>query len=226
MLVLAISLHFSSASADPPLVPSECESAAWSNGGCVVVCPAGDGTTLDSVGATIQIRMISANGTFVPGVPPDAYYLRTPNDGFPCPGWSSFPFGAGHIPLEADNTTDHTGRATISGALPAMMSGYANSIVVEFTPDGTSVVPFRCSQGEIHCCPEDLAVLPIKIRSPDFNEDGCVNVVDFGIFGAAYPSNPASDPRCDLNGDGKVGLGDFAIFGSHQNHECANGGCP
>ncbi|MFO7716772.1 thrombospondin type 3 repeat-containing protein [Desulfosarcina sp.] len=46
---------------------------------------------------------------------------------------------------------------------------------------------------------------------PDLNNDGSVNLIDFGMFGAAYGT---SDPDADLNGSGKVDLADFSIFGS------------
>ena len=51
----------------------------------------------------------------------------------------------------------------------------------------------------------------------DLNDDGEVNLGDFGIFGAAFGSMPGQsnwDPRADLNGDGVVDLGDFGAFGA------------
>ena len=51
----------------------------------------------------------------------------------------------------------------------------------------------------------------------DFNNDGAVNLGDFGLFGAAFGSSvgdPNYNPAADLNDDGSVNLGDFGTFGS------------
>jgi len=58
-----------------------------------------------------------------------------------------------------------------------------------------------------------------KVRSPDLNHDGEVRVVDFAIFAAGYPVDPAPNDCRDFTNDGKVNAADFAVFGAHNNHE-------
>jgi len=55
--------------------------------------------------------------------------------------------------------------------------------------------------------------------SPDFNSDTLVNLIDFSIFGPAFPSPPRPfDPCLDFNCDGIINLIDFSVFGSHYLH--------
>ena len=57
----------------------------------------------------------------------------------------------------------------------------------------------------------------VSLCSADFNNDGEVNLGDFGLFGAAFGSTPSDsnwNPQADLNNDGAVNLGDFGAFGS------------
>ncbi|GAB4548074.1 MAG: hypothetical protein Tsb0013_08400 [Phycisphaerales bacterium] len=56
--------------------------------------------------------------------------------------------------------------------------------------------------------------------SADFDEDGDVDLGDFGLFGGAFGSelgvdlgNPGFDPIADFDGDDDVDLGDFGAFG-------------
>lgn len=58
-----------------------------------------------------------------------------------------------------------------------------------------------------------------KVRSPDMNASGSVDVVDFALFGlGGFPRNPAPDDCGDFNNDAKVDLADFGTFGAHNNH--------
>ena len=49
----------------------------------------------------------------------------------------------------------------------------------------------------------------------DFNQDGLVNGVDFGLFGTCFGAGivPPADPNCDMNSDGLVNGVDFGLFG-------------
>ncbi len=63
--------------------------------------------------------------------------------------------------------------------------------------------------GIIDICDQDFC-------RADFDGDGEVNLGDFGIFGAAFGSNPSLsnwNPNADFDGDGDVDLGDFGVFG-------------
>ncbi len=51
----------------------------------------------------------------------------------------------------------------------------------------------------------------------DFDDDGDVDLGDFGVFGAAFNSgvgDPNFSPQADFDDDGDVDLGDFGVFGS------------
>ena len=50
----------------------------------------------------------------------------------------------------------------------------------------------------------------------DLNGDGSVNIFDFGIFRANYPTGMI----CDLNGDGFVNIFDFGIFRANYGTSC------
>lgn len=50
---------------------------------------------------------------------------------------------------------------------------------------------------------------PITEKSPDLNQDGKVNLIDFSIFLLSWNTD---DERPDFNSDGKVNLGDFSIM--------------
>ncbi|MEM1423857.1 MAG: hypothetical protein AAGH64_07620, partial [Planctomycetota bacterium] len=51
----------------------------------------------------------------------------------------------------------------------------------------------------------------------DFDNDGDVDLGDFGFFGAAFGTTSLEvdyDPRADFDNDGDVDLGDFGVFGA------------
>ncbi|GAB4546844.1 MAG: hypothetical protein Tsb0013_06050 [Phycisphaerales bacterium] len=59
--------------------------------------------------------------------------------------------------------------------------------------------------------PDDCANCPA-----DFDNDGDVDLGDFGVFGSAFGSMTGDvnyDQKADLDGDGDVDLGDFGVFG-------------
>jgi hypothetical protein len=61
-------------------------------------------------------------------------------------------------------------------------------------------------------------VVPMN-KSPDINSDNIVDIVDFAIFAAGYPSPPFPYDYCiDYNCDGVIDLIDFAMFAMHYLH--------
>ena len=66
---------------------------------------------------------------------------------------------------------------------------------------------------------EDWAVLVERVDAcagADYDGDGDVDLGDFGVFGAAFGSQPGDanyDARADFDDDGDVDLGDFGVFG-------------
>ena len=56
--------------------------------------------------------------------------------------------------------------------------------------------------------------------SPDFNDDGIVDLLDYGLFRNQWNTRaggPNWDAKFDLNGDGIIDLGDYAIFRDNWN---------
>ncbi|MGB0801055.1 MAG: dockerin type I domain-containing protein, partial [Ilumatobacteraceae bacterium] len=54
----------------------------------------------------------------------------------------------------------------------------------------------------------------------DTNSDGNVDIVDFGVFGAAFNSSTGDmnyDPALDANSDGTIDIVDFGVFGAEFN---------
>lgn len=99
----------------------------------------------------------------------------------------------------ADGNTDASGTTTISGALFA--GGY--------TPAGTKVW--------IQGTPVFGDALGLRLVSPDINGDLVVDVLDLVRFGAAFGT---PDAAADFDADGGVGLVDFGILGVHYGDHC------
>jgi hypothetical protein len=63
--------------------------------------------------------------------------------------------------------------------------------------------------------------VPLVLVSPDVNGDLAVDLGDFSMFAAGFPSPPKLyDPRLDFDGDGVVNLADFSLFAQHWQHRC------
>ena len=204
--VLLVLIVIVSQQAPPPvegqILQWSCSTTAWIDGGpyTILVCPAGDGPTLSSIGATITVQLRDVTGMIpIEGVPASDYWL------FDCNDQVSLCGGANSI--NADAASDADGMATISGAIAAGGSG-----------DGTLVIV----QGVvIEDCNLSYICLPIVWKSPDMNGDLVVDIVDFSMFGPSFPSPPKPyNPAADLNDDGIIDLLDFAAFGAHFLHNC------
>ena len=66
---------------------------------------------------------------------------------------------------------------------------------------------------------ETVRQVRIKLRSPDLNASGLVNVVDFATFSENYPLNPATNDCRDYDSNNRVDAADFAYFGAHNQHQ-------
>jgi hypothetical protein len=67
----------------------------------------------------------------------------------------------------------------------------------------------------------------VFIRSPDFNGNGEVDILDWDAFGLAYLAecgDPNYNPFFDFDGSCKIMSPDFTCFGNHWQHGCAGGG--
>lgn len=181
-------------------VGDPCMATVTTAGGVLLACPAGDGPTLASIGATISVRLVDSAGTPVPGVPAADFWINPPVDfrlAPLCGGWQSCP---------ADHATDDNGETTISGSVAA--GGLVGSDL------------FVCVQGIVLLGSAScLQPLPLVIVSPDIDGNLTVDVLDFARFGMMYPPN-AYDPRADMNGDAVIGVSDLALFTAHMGHAC------
>ncbi|MBI4720118.1 MAG: hypothetical protein HY770_02605 [Chitinivibrionia bacterium] len=177
-----------------------CQSTATSGSGCVLVCPAGDGDQLSAKGVTISIEINDGAGDPIAGVPATDFWVVD------CDPALDMVLCGGSASSNATAATDENGQTTMEGDIAA--GGCA---------DGLSVVVqgFVIEEG-VSCTP---VCLDIDIRSPDMNGDLAVNLLDFALFGGAYPPNAYA--KCaDFNCDAAINLQDFSAFGLHYNHDC------
>ena len=72
--------------------------------------------------------------------------------------------------------------------------------------------PLLCPAGDADLVPG------VQNRSPDFNFDGVVNLVDLATFATGYPPQPPLNFCVDLNCDGIINLVDLALFAIHYLH--------
>lgn len=181
-------------------VGDPCMATVTTAGGTLLVCPAGDGPTLASIGATIGVRLVDNAGTPIPGVPAADFWISPPGDfrlAPLCGGWQSCP---------ADHATDANGETTISGSVAA------GALV------GDDL--FVTVQGlQLRAAPSCYTPLPLVLVSPDIDRDLTVDVSDLARFGTMYPPN-AYDARADMNGDSVIDVTDFSRFAGHMGHAC------
>jgi len=62
-------------------------------------------------------------------------------------------------------------------------------------------------------------VFPTRARTPDLDNDGDVDLVDFGIFSQCWQGSGTAR-KADYDFDGDVDLVDYGIFSVHLNHGC------
>jgi hypothetical protein len=174
-----------------------CESIASGAGGCLIVCPGGDGPSFEEIGAIISIT-VENMGLKVPDIPAADIYLIGANQGLVLCG------GSGSI--DADSATSAfppVGYTTISGVLTAGGCDTGLSVIV---------------WGAVLGCPP--IVLPCAVKSPDINGDLIVDIVDLALFAPVYMGLEPYSHCMDYNCDGAVALVDFALFGIHYLHNC------
>jgi hypothetical protein len=182
-----------------------CSSTATSGAGpyCAVACPQGDGDNLGDVGGLITVVVKDQTGAPIPGIPAADYWLIGWNDQLALCG------GSGSI--NADSASNSSGVTTIGGGQDIAAGG---------CDTGVQVVV----QGTVLKDPQDctsLLCLPINVISVDYNSDLIVDLIDFSIFGPAFPSPPQPYDVClDYDCNGVIDLIDFSIFGAHFLHQC------
>jgi len=187
-----------------------CSSTATSGPGpyCVAACPQGDGDILGDKGGLITVVVKDQTGAPIPGIPASDYWLIGCNDALALCG------GSGSI--NADSASNSSGVTTIG----AGFTSTSGAISAGGCDNGVQVVV----QGTVLKDPADCTsplCLPINVVSVDYNSDLINDVIDFAIFGPAFPSPPEAYDAClDYNCDGVIDLVDFSIFGAHWLHVC------
>jgi hypothetical protein len=203
-LVIVLVAFLSIPSLSPGQIVDLCGSEAHTTGGCILVCPEGDGDHLSNIGATIHLTVVDENQP-IPNIPAADVWL------IGCDPLEDMILCGGSASSNADHPTDQQGQTTISGPIEA--GGCS---------DGLAVVV----QGVIIMDPDDgcsaWLCLPINARSPDIDANNVVDLPDLALFAAVFAGGPYE--RCmDLNCDGNVGLQDLALFAAHfqgARHSC------
>lgn len=188
-------------------VVEPCSSTAVSAGGCYLVCPQGDGSRLDAIGATISITAKDITGAPIAGIPAADFWLIGCNDQLVLCG------GGGAI--NADSATNASGQTTIAGDLAASGCDLGGvSVVIQ------GVILTQQPNCTVPLC------LPLTSVSPDLSGnggviDGAVDLIDLSQFSTGYTSPPKPYQAClDFNCDGAVDIIDFSIFAQHYLHNC------
>jgi hypothetical protein len=184
-----------------------CSSTATSGAGpyCAAACPQGDGDNLGDVGGLITVVVRDQTGTPIPGIPASDYWLIGCNDLLALCG------GSGSI--NADSASNASGVTTIGGGQDLAAGGCDTGVQV--VVQGTVLK----DPASVDCT--GILCLPINVVSVDYNGDLICDLIDFSIFGPAFPSPPQTYDAClDYNCDGLIDLIDFSIFGGHFLHQC------
>ena len=222
LLGLCIVSTFDSTPAFAPIV-DPCKSSVSANQGIVLVCPAGDGDLLSSVGSTITLTVRDNTGTGVPGIPRTDLWLVGCNDGLLLCG--------GTQGSNADASTNAQGVTTfsnepIAGGCDTGLYVVAQGIIIQRA--GT-------------CTPNCLL---IATRSPDYKSAGApgpapcagdlrcpdyrVTMADYSWFSSHYTSvvSPAAPYHACADYAtpfGNIGLPDYSKFVVHYigtGHRC------
>jgi hypothetical protein len=171
-------------------------------GGCLYVCPQGDGPTLAQTGCVISVCAKDQTGTPIAGIPAADFWVEG------CTGAMVLCGGSGSS--NADSASSTNGCTTMSGAVAAGGCDIGLIVVIQ----GVIV------KDQATACTTDKC-LPIAIRSPDINGDLIVDIIDLSLFAVGYTSPPKPyDPCLDFNCDGLVDIIDFSIFAQHYLHVC------
>jgi hypothetical protein len=183
-----------------------CSSAAWSQPGCYVVCPEGDGNQLQAIGATIYVEVWNCEGVRIPGIPASDFWLIGCSDRLVlCGGMAS---------INADSATGAAGITTITGSLAAggcSLNGVSPVVQGVILADPTNCINPLCLQ--ITTVSPDVA--------PSGAPDGVVDLIDLAYFAGGYTSPPNPLDSCiDFNCDGYIDIIDFSIFAQHYLHLC------
>lgn len=178
-------------------VPDAGMSSVVTAGGSVTITPAGNGQSLLSRGAGMDVTVKDANGLAIPGYPFQDIWTDDNGSGDInlCQGGST-----------ADADTDASGFTTITGLISgggytqAGMSVYVSGVALTLNDDGTGGTS-----------------ISLDVNSPDINGDRTVDLSDIALFSGDLV---AYDFRSDYNHDSTVDLSDIALFSGWISEVC------
>ena len=182
-------------------VTDPCNMSATSAAGVLFACPQGDGDRLDANGLTVTVTVRDNVNAPVPGILPEDIWLIGCNNLLALCG--------GSAAINASGPTDANGQTTI---IEQFAVGGCDL-------DGVRAVVMGIAVGAGVCADP---CLPIKVKSADLSNNLVVNLVDFAMFGADYPSPPKPYNECldYVAPFGTVTLADYAKYGVHSGHTC------
>jgi hypothetical protein len=167
-------------------------SSVSSDGGWLLVLPDGNGPTLASIGATVEVRLVDCEtGDPIVGYPAQDVVLDDH-------GAATFAFCPGGT--IADGPTDDEGRTTISGGLAG--GGHANGVMLVYVGGN----------------PMDRYPLPLSVASPDLDASLAVDLADVGLFATEFDLGVSF--RADFTGDARIDLADVGVFASALGASC------
>jgi hypothetical protein len=188
MLVVLVSALPVQAQVDPTTSFAGMPTPGW-----IMVCPAGDGSTLAASGTQIRVQVFDVTGLPMAGLPSAAFEV----DGVP-PGGIADGFNPPNV-----WDTQPGGFTNLGGG------GYLLA--------GTFIAGGVAPQAMVKVMGVLIggAPLPLRMNSPDITGDGVINLSDIGIFASLIGSG---DWRADFNGDGLVNLTDIGLLVPHIGH--------
>jgi hypothetical protein len=160
-----------------------------------LVCPAGDGPSLQESGVAVTLRL-SAMGAPLANFPWQDLWLSADvaDSRGPC-GWAA---------VMPDAASDADGLMTISGAGVAGGHSVEGLVIYAEGMDTTEYDP-------------PVPILRVRMNSPDIDGDGVVNLADVALFAQDMLQY---DVRSDLDPSGSVDLADLAVLTEHLGHHC------
>lgn len=221
-LCLAFTFTLLAKPAGAPIV-DPCKSSVSANLGIALICPAGDGDPLSSVGSRITVTARDGLGVGVPGIPRTDMWLVGCNDGLRLCGGPQGSY--------ADAPTNALGASTFSNE--PIASGCDTGLYVVVM----GYVIQQAGTCQPHC-------LPIATRSPDYKSagapgpapcagdlrcpDGKVTMTDYSWFTMHYAreENPGAPYMAcaDMAAPfGSISIADFSRFTVHYigaGHQC------
>ncbi|UCH84505.1 MAG: hypothetical protein JSW50_02090 [Candidatus Latescibacterota bacterium] len=180
---------------------SKCEFYPSVSPTVLFVCPQGDTPSFSDQGWWLSLEIVDFNSNPIADIPAADFWL------IDCDPALDLVLCAGSASSSADASTNNQGLTTMSAG--TMRAGGC--------ADGLSVVVqgFVLEDESSNC---DIYCYPIHVRSPDFDGNLTVDLVDLSLFAQHFPT--PYDDCYDLDINGHINLVDVSMFAQHYFHEC------